>query len=68
MEKKVNKIKPHDRYKRDMTNYQQQSILEDINIQNWNNENLEGTDNKFNDVLWILEGCLDRHAPLNKND
>ena len=66
VEIKVNKIKPHDRYKRDLTNYQQQSFLEDINIQNWNNENLEGTDNKFNDFLWRLEGCIDRHAPLKK--
>ena len=53
--KKVNKIKPHDRCKRDLTNFPEQSFLEDINIQDWNNENLEGTDNK---------GCLGRHAPL----
>ena len=46
MEKKVNKIKPHDRYKRDLTTFQEQSFLEDINI----NENLSGTDNKFNEL------------------
>ena len=53
-------------YRCDLSNFEEQSFLDDISIQNWNNGTFEGTNNKFNDFLWRLEGCLDRHGPVKK--
>ena len=64
MGKKVNRIKQHNIYRRDLSHFEEQSFLDDIRIQNWNNET--NTNNKFNDFLWRLEGCLDRHVPVKK--
>ena len=39
--------------------------IDDVSIQNWNN-NLHGTNSKFNDFLWKMEGCVNHHAPIKK--
>ena len=62
----IDKITPIDIYQRDYSKFNDQSFLDDISIQNWNVETLEGTNHKFNDFLWRLEECVDRHAPIKK--
>ena len=37
-----------------------------MSIQNWNANNSNDTNSKFNDFLWRVEGCVDRHAPLKR--
>ena len=32
----------------------------------WNANNSNDTNSKFNDFLWRVEGCVDRHAPLKR--
>ena len=66
IEKKIKRVKPADIYRHDLSDFDEQSFINDISIQNWNAHNLEGTDNKFNDFLWRIEDCLDRHAPVKK--
>ena len=44
--------------------FDENSFLDDISIQNWSGMNLPGTNAKFKDFLWRIEGCVDRHAPL----
>ena len=39
--------------------------IDDVSIQNWNN-NLHDTNSKFNNFLWKMEGCVNRHAPIKK--
>ena len=58
--KEVTKVKHNTVYKRDFREFNEESFIDDICIQNW-------TDNpKIDDFLWRLEGCIDRHAPLKK--
>ena len=64
--KEITKIKPVDVYKRDYSNFDENSFLDDISLQNWSDRNLPGTNAKFKDFLWRLEGCVDRHAPMKK--
>ena len=51
IEKKIKRVKPADIHKRDLSNFDEQSFINDISIQNWNVHNLEGTNNKFNDFF-----------------
>ncbi len=51
-------------YKRDYNKFNEQSFLNDLSIQNWNNQNDANT--MFNDFAWRLESCINRHAPLKK--
>ena len=53
-------------YARNYANFNPESFTDDVSIQNWNYHNLEDTNAKFNDFLWRLEGCVDRHAPITK--
>ena len=53
-------------YKRDLSNFDENSFSDDITLQNWNANSLEDTNSKFNDFLWRIESCLDRHAPIKK--
>ena len=62
--KEINRIKLHDVYRRDLSNFDEKSFINDISIQNWNANNFEDTNCKFNDFIWRLEGCLDRVTPL----
>ena len=41
-------------------------FIDDIKIQNWNASGPTSTNSKFDDFLWRVEGCIDRHAPLKK--
>ena len=60
VERKVYRIKLHDTYRRDLSHFEEHSSLDDISTQNWNNETLEGTTNKFSDFVWRLGNCLDQ--------
>ena len=51
---------------RNFSAYNEQSYIDDVSIQNWNANNLQGTHTKFNDFVWRLECCVDRHAPCQK--
>ena len=62
--KSLAKIKPKSIYKRDFANYDEESFIEDVNIQNWNTNVDSDTNYKFTDFYWRLEGCIYRHAPL----
>ena len=37
-----------------------------MSVQTWNPNKLQDTNEIFNDFLWRLEGCVDRHAPITK--
>ena len=52
-------------YKRDYTNFSEQSFRDDVSIQNFNND-LANVDEQFDDFFFKLEGCVNRHAPLKK--
>ena len=66
IDKEVIRLKAQDVYKRDMSNFNEQAFLDDISIQNWNATNHEDSNSKFNDFIWRIESCLDRHAPMKK--
>ena len=60
------KLKPNDVYLRDMSNFDEKLFIDDISIQNWNANRYTDTNSKFNDFLWRVENCVDRHAPIKK--
>ena len=64
--KEVTKIKQNTVYKRDFREFNEESFIDDICIQNWTAKNPAGTNPKIDDFLWRLDGCIDRHAPLKK--
>ena len=64
--KEVIRLKHNDIYKRDLSNFDEKLFIDDVSIQNWNANNLKDTNSKFNDFLWRVEGCVDRHAPIKK--
>ena len=66
--KEVTKVKQNNIYKRNFHEFNEESFLDDISIQNWSAKNHIGTNPKIDDFLWRLEGCIDRHAPLKKTD
>ena len=66
IKKEFIRVKPPVIYKRDLSKFNEQSFIDDVSIQNWNAHDLVNTDNKFNDFLWRIEKCLDRHAPVKK--
>ena len=55
-----------DIYKRDYSNFNDQSFIEDISIQNWHNE-YDDPNDCYTDFIFRLEGCANRHAHLKKN-
>ena len=59
-------MKPNAVYKRDYSNFVDANFTDDVSIQNWNANNSNDTNSKFNDFLWRVEGCVDRHAPLKR--
>ena len=64
--KHIPRIKKKDIFKRDMSKFENNAFIDDVSIQNWNAfENID-TNTKFDDFLWRLEGCVDRHAPIKK--
>ena len=64
--KDVTKVKQNNIYKRNFREFNEESFIHDISIQNWSAKNPIGTNPKIEDFLWRLEGCIDRHAPLKK--
>ena len=66
VDKEITKLQPNVIYRRDLSNFVEKSFTDDISIQKWNPNSLQGTNSKFNDFFWRLEGCLDRHAPVKK--
>ena len=49
--------------KRDYINFNEESFLDDLTIQNWR---VTSNDPNFNDFLWRLEGSIERH--VNKKE
>ena len=49
-----------------MSDFVESSFLEDISIQQWEVNKPNGTNPKFDDFLWRVEKCVDRHAPIKK--
>ena len=62
----ISKAKHTPIYRRDFTHFDEQLFKDDLSIQNWNPNNANDTNTKFNDFLWRTEGCVERHAPLKK--
>ena len=52
-------------FKRDFSSFEENMCIDDVSIQNWNN-NLHDTNSKFDDFLWKMGGCVNRHAPIKK--
>ena len=41
------------------------SFPEDLSIQKWKND-MQDVNKKYNDFIWHLESCVNRHAPIKK--
>ena len=54
-------------YKHDYSKFNEQSFLDDVSIQQWNCE-INDVNKAFDDLSWRLKGCVDRHAPLKKQN
>ena len=52
-------------YARDYSKFSSKDFIDDVAIQNWNYEEEEPS-NLFDDFLWKLDGCVERHAPIKK--
>ena len=52
-------------YKRNYRNFSEEIFLADITIQKWNND-FEDVNDSYNDFIFRLEGCVNRHAPIQK--
>ena len=52
-------------YKRNYSNFSEESFRDDVSLQNFDN-NFDDVNDKFNDFYLRLEGCVERHAPLKK--
>ena len=61
--KEITKVKQNTTYLHDFREFNEESFLDDISIQNWVANNPIKTNSKFDDFLWRLEGCINRHAP-----
>ena len=66
LNKEIHKTKPKNIYQHHYSKFNEQSFLDDISLQQWNASNLQSTNLRFNDFLWRLEGCVDRHAHIKK--
>ena len=62
--KTIVKSKPKNILKRDFSNFNDQSFKDDVSIQTWNCLTINDTNKKFEDFLWRVEGCVNRHAPM----
>ena len=52
-------------YKRNYSNFSEDSFRDDISLQNFNN-NFDDVNDQFKDFYLRLMGCIERHAPLKK--
>ena len=48
-------------YKRNHRNFSEESFIADITIQKWYNDFQDANDS-YNDFIFRLEGCVNRHA------
>ena len=64
--KEINKLKPKIIIRRDLSNFDEKVFIDDISIQNRNANNYADTNLKFNNFLWSVEDCVERHAPIKK--
>ena len=64
--REITKLKPSDTYRIDYSNFNEKLFVEDVSIQNWFANVSRGTNAKFDDFIWRLEDCVNRHAPLKK--
>ena len=62
--KQVHTTKNHNYYEV-LQKWNEQDFLDDLSIQNWNT-NQDNVSDSYNDFIWRLKGCSDRHAPLKK--
>ena len=51
-------------YQRDYSNFNERLFIEDVSIQNWIND--DDTNVLYDDFIWRLSNCVDRHVPLKK--
>ena len=58
-------IKNINMYARNYSSFSGKDFHDDVSIQKWNYD-LNDPIELFNDFLWRLEGCVDRHAPMKK--
>ena len=65
IDRKTLDLKSIKSFKRDFSNFSEESFRDDVSIQNFNN-NFESVDEKFNDFYFKLAGCVDRHAPVKQ--
>ena len=52
-------------YKRDYSNWNDRQFIDDLSIQPWKKDKTD-CDLAYNDLIWRLNGCINRHAPLKK--
>ena len=52
-------------YKRNYRNFSEESFIADISIQKWYND-FTNVNDSYNDFIFRLEGCVNRHAPIKK--
>ena len=64
--KEIIKSKPIETYRRDYSKFNEKLFVDDVSIQNWFANVPRGTSAIFDDFVWRLEDCVDRHAPLKK--
>ena len=50
---------------RDYSRFADASFIDDVSIQRWNTTSNDA-DGLANDLLWRLDGCVNRHAPTKK--
>ena len=66
IKKKIIRAKHIPVYRRNFSDYNEQLYIDDVFIQTWNPNKLQDINGIFNDFVWRLEGCVDRHAPITK--
>ena len=64
IKKNVDRVKPMDVFKRDYSNFDENTFLEDIATQDWSTDN--NTNIYFNNFLTTLETCIDKPAPMKR--
>ena len=64
--KEIVKLIPKAIYKRDFSKFDEKSFIDDMSIQNWEASNFTDTNSTFDDFVWRIEDCVDRHAPFKK--
>ena len=56
--KEINKLKPTNIFKHDLSNFDEKLFIDDISIQNWNANNYTDTNMKFNDFMDMITNSV----------